>query len=358
METREQIKANAEQVIQELHPVSGMDFGYNKESVKWLEGHIEKLRLSGALQVEETKNKLADLYGSFLGESIIQCYGGNWTLSNGFWGVQVNKYNLLRPIAIVRNQMDKGLKDGIGDYFRRIADLFVPVWPPPLDDGRGSICSSEPGVISKLFHTRFNELMADGTFSPFHFAEELLAARGQRPIVGEAVVQCAVLRIKRGLHEQMPQPAYLKDTEAFRKYLYSIITEVVKVMTPQEPSGIRWRDYDGIISLLKEKPRPVLLFVLDHDGTRFPFLREIHSAMPRNEKLRTLLNGSCAAMLLKADSMPEYMRDLGAGSSYHVAILSPTGLTPLVTFDFMCGQPEKLVEEIAKALEAVSPFWV
>jgi hypothetical protein len=97
---------------------------------------------------------------------------------------------------------------------------------------------------------------------------------------------------------------------------------------------------------------------LDNDGTRFPFLQEIFSVMPRNEKLRTLLNGSCAAMLLKSESMPGYMRDLGAGSNYHLAILSPAGLTPLVTFDYMCGQPEKLVEEIAKALEAVSPFWV
>jgi hypothetical protein len=357
METREQIKANAELVIQELRPISGMDFGYDKKSVEWLEGHIERLRLSGAFQIEETKNKLAEMHGSFLGESIIQCYGGDWTLSNGFWGVQVNRYNLLRPIAIVRSQMDNGLKDGIGDYFRGIANLFVPVQPPPLDDGRGSICSSEPGVISKLFHTRFNELMADGTFSPFYFAEGLLADKGLRTIVGEAVVQSAVLQIKRGLHEEMPTPAYLKDTEAFRKYLYNIITEVVGTITPQEPSGIRWRDYDGIIRLLKEKPRPVLVFVLDNDGTRFPFLREILSAMPRNEKLRTLLNGSCAAMLLKSDSMPGYMRDLGAGSSYHLAILSPAGLTPLVTFDYVTGQPEKLVKEIANALEAVSKSW-
>jgi hypothetical protein len=41
METEEQIKTNAELFIQELRPVSGMDFGYNKESVKWLDGHIE-----------------------------------------------------------------------------------------------------------------------------------------------------------------------------------------------------------------------------------------------------------------------------------------------------------------------------
>jgi len=129
-------------------------------------------------------------------------------------------------------------------------------------------------------------------------------------------------------------------------------------MSHQEQLGILWQDYDGTIRLLKEKARPVLLFVLDQDGTRFPFLREILAAMPRNEKLRTLLNGSCTAMLLKPDSMPEYMQDLGAGSNYHLAILSPAGLTPLVTFDYMTGHTEKLVEEIAKVLEAVSRSWI
>jgi hypothetical protein len=129
-------------------------------------------------------------------------------------------------------------------------------------------------------------------------------------------------------------------------------------MIPQEPLGIRWRVHDGIIRLLREKPRPVLLFVSDHDGTRFPFLRAILSAMPRNEKLRTLLNSSCAAMLLKSDSMPGYMRELGAGSSYHLAIRSPAGLTSLVTFDYVTGQPQMPVEEIAIALEAVSRSWI
>jgi hypothetical protein len=122
--------------------------------------------------------------------------------------------------------------------------------------------------------------------------------------------------------------------------------------------GIYWRDYDVIISLLREKARPVLLFVLDYDGTRFPFLREIFLAMPRNDKLRALLKSSCTAMLLKSDSMPEYMQDLGAGSSYHLAILSPVGLTPLVTFNYVTGQPQILVEQIATALEAVSQSWI
>jgi len=128
---------------------------------------------------------------------------------------------------------------------------------------------------------------------------------------------------------------------------------------PQFPKeGIAWHDYDGTISLLKKKARPVLLFVLDTDGTRFPFLREILLAMPRNEMLRKLLDGPCVAMLLKSDAIPGYMQDLGAGSSFHSAILSPVGLTPLATFDHVTGQPQALVQDIANGLEAVSRLFV
>ena len=127
---------------------------------------------------------------------------------------------------------------------------------------------------------------------------------------------------------------------------------------PEFPEGgILWRSYDATIALLEERARPVLAFVEDHDGTRWPFLREILRAMPGNEKLRDLLAGPCAAMLLKSDAIPEYLEALGAGSGYHIAILSPSGFTPLSAFDHATGDPEALVEEIATALAAIIPYW-
>ena len=86
--------------------------------------------------------------------------------------------------------------------------------------------------------------------------------------------------------------------------------------------GILWRGYDETITLLNEKARPVLAFVLDDDGTRWPFLREIFRAMPKNEKLRNLVNGPCAAMLLNADSMPAYSSMALPASTAHSRRLS------------------------------------
>jgi hypothetical protein len=121
--------------------------------------------------------------------------------------------------------------------------------------------------------------------------------------------------------------------------------------------GILWRSYEDTIILLNERTRPVLAFVMDYDGTCWPFLREILRAMPKNEKLRHLLGGPCAAMLLKADSMPKYMAALGAGSDYHIAILAPAGLTTLQIFNYETSNPEALVEKIAGSLEVIAPLW-
>ena len=122
-------------------------------------------------------------------------------------------------------------------------------------------------------------------------------------------------------------------------------------------NGILWRSFDDTITLLNEKTRPVLVFVRDLGGMHWPFLREIFSAMPNNEKLCSLLNGPCAAMLLKADSIPADMAVMGAGGAYHIAVLSPAGLTTMVTFNHVTGKPEALVEEIATVLEKLAPFW-
>jgi hypothetical protein len=101
-------------------------------------------------------------------------------------------------------------------------------------------------------------------------------------------------------------------------------------------AGIIWKDYNQTLQLLKENPRPIFAFVLDEDGTRWPFLREIFRALPQNKKLRELLDGPCVPMLLKSDALPPYLEELatlGPVKGYHIAILSPAGFTPLRSFD-------------------------
>jgi len=120
----ENIRANAELVLQQVRSLSGSDSGYTQESVKWLEGYIERLRNSGTFASEETKNKLTSVFGSFLGECIIRCYGGTWKQHDDVWCVAFDEKNVAFPFAKVAKQMDNGLEDGIASYFDVIPIVF------------------------------------------------------------------------------------------------------------------------------------------------------------------------------------------------------------------------------------------
>ncbi len=51
----EHIRANVELVLHQLRLLSALDFGYTEESVKWLDGYIERLRNSGEFDNLESR---------------------------------------------------------------------------------------------------------------------------------------------------------------------------------------------------------------------------------------------------------------------------------------------------------------
>lgn len=122
----EYIRANAEMVVQELRPLSGIDFGYTQESVEWLQGYIERLRNSGEFDNEETRTKLINVFGSFLGECVVRCYGGKWKRHDeaATWCVAFDDDNVAFPFAKVTKQIDNGLEDGIASFFKVIPTIF------------------------------------------------------------------------------------------------------------------------------------------------------------------------------------------------------------------------------------------
>jgi len=130
--------------------------------------------------------------------------------------------------------------------------------------------------------------------------------------------------------------------------------------TPEFPDdGILWRGWgEETLKFIAERDKPVLLFVANPDPTVWPFLRETFKAMPKSRRLRQLLHDGCPALLLKADELPEELSSLGAGSRYQIAILSPSGLTPMVTINPVSGNPDAVVEEIAAVLERILKAWI
>jgi hypothetical protein len=95
----QQIRANAQLVIDKLGPHSGIQtpgvhFGYNRESVEYVAGLIDRLRLEEANR-PEPPDTLVSTLGSFYGECLAAATGGTW-----HWHEQQEAY----AVAIVSPQ--------------------------------------------------------------------------------------------------------------------------------------------------------------------------------------------------------------------------------------------------------------
>ncbi len=123
----EAIRANAALAIEQLGPASelGDAFGYNRDSVKWVEGFIERQRIAGGFSAA-TVHTLVQVLGSFLGESVIHAYGGEWRTRDGVSGVFFDDRNAVFPFAKVGKQFDQGLANGesILGFFEAIPIVF------------------------------------------------------------------------------------------------------------------------------------------------------------------------------------------------------------------------------------------
>lgn len=119
----DKIKANAELVIKQLGPLSGLEFGYNADSVGWVDGFIEQQRIRS----DTDKNMidgLVNVLGSFLGECIIRCFGGRWRNANGEWCVSFDDENVVYPFNKVRKQFANGPEDSIKRFFDVIPVIY------------------------------------------------------------------------------------------------------------------------------------------------------------------------------------------------------------------------------------------
>ena len=112
-ETRAEIRANSDLVVQHLSPHSDIVFGLNRASVEWVDGFIERQRKRSDLD-DQARSGLINRLGSFLGECIVANTKGSWAYieSEGTIGVQFQNGNCVFPFNKVMKQFDNGLAGG------------------------------------------------------------------------------------------------------------------------------------------------------------------------------------------------------------------------------------------------------
>lgn len=113
IETRKNIRANSDLVVQHLGPHSGIVFGLNRASVAWLDGFIERQRQRPDLD-DRLRAALINQLGSFLGECIVANTKGEWAWieSQKTVGVQFPGGNCVFPFNKVSKQVDNGRAGG------------------------------------------------------------------------------------------------------------------------------------------------------------------------------------------------------------------------------------------------------
>lgn len=109
------IRVNAELVIRMFTAATDFGFGYNEESVKWLDSYIDHIRQN--TWTEEELNQMVSNLGSYLGETIIRSFGGVWSLDHRGWAIRWDDFNLAYPFIKVAKHFKNGPNDSIYSFF-------------------------------------------------------------------------------------------------------------------------------------------------------------------------------------------------------------------------------------------------
>jgi hypothetical protein len=114
--------ALAKTLIATVSETLGVQLTFDSDSVKWLDGYIERVR-SG--MDESQIHGLSNTIGAFLGECIISHYGGSWRQSDdGSWGVFFDEQNIVFPFAKAYKQLANGHEDSIFGMYNIIPVVF------------------------------------------------------------------------------------------------------------------------------------------------------------------------------------------------------------------------------------------
>ncbi|MEZ5843467.1 MAG: hypothetical protein R3D27_06995 [Hyphomicrobiaceae bacterium] len=106
----EAIRGNAAFVMAELSGVAERRLGYDRASVKWVEGFIERRR---ATSDEAMRDKLVSVLGSYLGEAIRETAGGEWREVDGHGlGIHFPNDQVCFPFTKVAKQFADGVEGG------------------------------------------------------------------------------------------------------------------------------------------------------------------------------------------------------------------------------------------------------
>lgn len=105
-------------VQENLGPASNVDFKFSEESIKWLDGYIERNRKKGPTDA------LEQVIASYLGETIRINYQCKWAGINEGVGLQCPGELTVLPLNKVSKQFESGHEHSVYDFYLAIPALI------------------------------------------------------------------------------------------------------------------------------------------------------------------------------------------------------------------------------------------
>jgi hypothetical protein len=86
---------------------------------------LERLHVRPVFADEKLAERISQTLGSFLGECVIRCHGGEWREIDGSWAVDFGGGNAAFTFNKIRKQLGNGAEDGVNSWFNSIPLIFA-----------------------------------------------------------------------------------------------------------------------------------------------------------------------------------------------------------------------------------------
>lgn len=132
------IEANRDLVIAEFSKLADRPIGFDRASVEWVEGFLERRRGNTD---EAMSRKLVSTIGSYLGEAIRAHTGGEWAeISDRGLGLRFPNGNICFPFSKVEKQLAEGVAAGesIASFYNVCIDMLAKDGFDAAAKGEGS----------------------------------------------------------------------------------------------------------------------------------------------------------------------------------------------------------------------------
>ncbi len=116
----------AEQFAAAVESETGVQLGFDRDAVAWVDGYIEYARPVPA----ETMGRQTTILGAFLGECLIAVYGGEWRMEPGGWAVRFDELAAVYPFTRVRAHLVNGAGDSVLAFYAAVPGIVRTLHDP------------------------------------------------------------------------------------------------------------------------------------------------------------------------------------------------------------------------------------